>query len=252
MCRALVFLEDRRIIHRDIAARNIFIGRSLAIVKLGDFGLARDLYHSTDLIYLARTEQRIPFKWMAPESIRDLRCTTKSDTWSFGVLCFELTSFGAVPYNAMSTVEMIQYLVNGNRLPQPVPYCLDALYTLMLECWAFDPMRRPAFTTILEKLICLPDLYSHAILDTRIAYTSSVYTAPTGKNVATLTTGGEFGGTYDTADVTPEYIAVTETSEVVISVPHNLNCKPDVQIIRYAKHNEHADDINSSDEETLL
>ena len=66
-------------VHRDIAARNVLVGSSLDNVKLADFGLARDLYHSTDLVYLAVSEARVPFKWMAPEAIRDLESTTKSD-----------------------------------------------------------------------------------------------------------------------------------------------------------------------------
>ena len=73
--------------------------------------------------------------------------------WSFGVLCYEVASLGAVPYGALSTQEMVPYLLEGGRLPQPRPYCPDALYALMRECWALVPTERPRFTTIHSRLV---------------------------------------------------------------------------------------------------
>ena len=63
-------------IHRDLAARNILLS-DYQVVKICDFGLARDVYKDPD--YVRSGEARLPLKWMAPESIFDKVYTTKSD-----------------------------------------------------------------------------------------------------------------------------------------------------------------------------
>ena len=153
----MAYLEERQVVHRDVAARNIFVGSSLKRVKVGDFGLSRDLYHSADPVYLARTEQRIPFKWMAPEAIRDLKSTTKTDVWSFGVLCFEIFSLGQVPYGSVNTREMMEFILSGQQLNQPLPACPDQMYALMLKCWSMEPTARPAFADILAHVTLMAD-----------------------------------------------------------------------------------------------
>ena len=152
---ALAYLEDRKLIHRDIAARNVLVGASLADVKLADFGMARNLYHSTDPVYLSRTEQRIPFKWMAPEVIRDLTNSTKSDVWSFGVLCWEIFSLGQTPYAALTTRETLLFILAGKRLIRPAPLCPIELYSLMLECWDLQAVSRPTFVDIFARITAL-------------------------------------------------------------------------------------------------
>ena len=65
-----------QLIHRDLAARNVLVGDDY-IMKIADFGLARDIY--ADEFYLKNTTGLLPIKWMAPESIFDRVYTTSSD-----------------------------------------------------------------------------------------------------------------------------------------------------------------------------
>ncbi|XP_059851229.1 focal adhesion kinase 1 isoform X5 [Delphinus delphis] len=77
---ALAYLESKRFVHRDIAARNVLVS-SNDCVKLGDFGLSRYMEDST---YYKASKGKLPIKWMAPESINFRRFTSASDVWMFG------------------------------------------------------------------------------------------------------------------------------------------------------------------------
>ena len=70
------FLAMKKFIHRDLATRNILL-YSHRQLKISDFGLARDVYETN--IYQPTSARRLPYKWMALESIFDQVFTTKSD-----------------------------------------------------------------------------------------------------------------------------------------------------------------------------
>ena len=77
-------VPNPKIVHRDLAARNCMVNANL-VVKIGDFGLARDLDYAEDY-YRMRGRDRMPIRWMAPESIRDNMFTTSSDIWAYGMV----------------------------------------------------------------------------------------------------------------------------------------------------------------------
>ena len=69
--------------------------------------------------YKAVTEQLLPIKWMAPESLRSQRFTSQSDVWSYGIMLWEIFSMGASPYPTLSPQETIQFILAGKRLTSP-------------------------------------------------------------------------------------------------------------------------------------
>lgn len=147
MAEGMSYLEEQRIVHRDLAARNVLVGDDLAC-KVADFGLARLL---KDDVYSPRSSSKIPVKWTAPEAASYCVYSPKSDVWSFGVLLYEVFTYGRCPYEGMSNHETLQRIARGYRLPRPAA-CPAEVYALMLGCWRRCPEERPDFTTLREKL----------------------------------------------------------------------------------------------------
>ncbi|XP_070562525.1 fibroblast growth factor receptor 2-like [Ptychodera flava] len=139
---AMNHLENKKVVHRDIAARNVLISAN-SVAKLGDFGLSRNVYCREVYVRLPGREDRVPARWMALESLTDGIYTFKTDIWSFGILLWELSTLGGFPYSELGSSEhLIRSLRGGYRMPPPLKVS-DHMYTLMLSCWDRCPRRRP-------------------------------------------------------------------------------------------------------------
>ena len=62
---------------------------------------------------------KIALRWTAPECIRHRQFTTASDVWSYGIVMWEVMSYGEKPYWDMSNDDVTQVLEDGYRLPAP-------------------------------------------------------------------------------------------------------------------------------------
>lgn len=144
---ALSYLESKKFVHRDIAARNVLVSSQYCI-KLADFGLSRWV---EDQSYYHSSKGMLPIKWMAPESINFRRFTNASDVWMFGVCIWEILMLGVKPFQGIRNSDVISKLENGERLPLPIN-CPPRLYSLMSQCWAYEPSKRPDFKGIKETL----------------------------------------------------------------------------------------------------
>ncbi|XP_028635806.1 muscle, skeletal receptor tyrosine-protein kinase isoform X6 [Grammomys surdaster] len=140
----MAYLSERKFVHRDLATRNCLVGENM-VVKIADFGLSRNIY-SADY-YKADGNDAIPIRWMPPESIFYNRYTTESDVWAYGVVLWEIFSYGLQPYYGMAHEEVIYYVRDGNILACP-ENCPLELYNLMRLCWSKLPADRPSFCSI--------------------------------------------------------------------------------------------------------
>ncbi|KAF6125895.1 muscle associated receptor tyrosine kinase [Phyllostomus discolor] len=140
----MAYLSERKFVHRDLATRNCLVGENM-VVKIADFGLSRNIY-SADY-YKANENDAIPIRWMPPESIFYNRYTTESDVWAYGVVLWEIFSYGLQPYYGMAHEEVIYYVRDGNILTCP-ENCPLELYNLMRLCWSRLPADRPSFASI--------------------------------------------------------------------------------------------------------
>ena len=142
------YLAGHHFVHRDLAARNILVGDNLT-VKISDFGLSRDVYSSD--YYRVQSKSLLPVRWMPPESIMYGKFTTESDVWSFGVVLWEIFSYGLQPYYGFSNQEVIEMIRSRQILPSPED-CPARMYGLMVECWHEMPTRRPLFREVHARL----------------------------------------------------------------------------------------------------
>ncbi|KAK1805595.1 hypothetical protein P4O66_019874 [Electrophorus voltai] len=145
----MAYLELQNYIHRDLAARNVLVGDN-NVVKVADFGLAR-VFLKDENVYEPREGTKFPVKWTSPEAIHDNKFSIKSDVWSFGILLYEIMTFGQMPYPALTNYQVVQKLRTGYRMPRPAR-CPTVLYDIMLECWKDVPSDRPTFETLQWKL----------------------------------------------------------------------------------------------------
>ncbi|XP_012160825.1 ephrin type-B receptor 1-B isoform X2 [Ceratitis capitata] len=142
------YLSDMNYVHRDLAARNVLVNSQL-ICKIADFGLSREIENASDA-YTTRGG-KIPVRWTAPEAIAFRKFTSASDVWSYGVVLWEVMSYGERPYWNWSNQDVIKSIEKGYRLPAPMD-CPEALYQLMLDCWQKQRTHRPTFSSIVSTL----------------------------------------------------------------------------------------------------
>lgn len=154
ICDGMSYLEEKGIVHRDLAASNVLIADD-NIAKVSDFGLAKKIMDEI------QSAGRIRIKWTAPEAIKDKIFSNKSDMWSFGILLWEIFSFGRVPYPRIPVNDVLSYVSHGGQMEKPEG-CPDEIYKLMRHAWNLDPTLRPTFKETLVKLKDIQCLYANS------------------------------------------------------------------------------------------
>ncbi|KAK5909376.1 hypothetical protein CesoFtcFv8_003310 [Champsocephalus esox] len=143
VCEAMEYLENNNFVHRDLAARNVLVSDD-NIAKVSDFGLTKEASSIQDT-------GKLPVKWTSPEAIREKRFSTKSDVWSYGILLWEIYSFGRVPYPRIPLKEVVPRVEKGYKMDAP-DGCPPVVYDLMKQCWTLDSVVRPSFHMLRDKL----------------------------------------------------------------------------------------------------
>uniref|UniRef100_A0A8C3A2I2 Ephrin type-B receptor 3 n=1 Tax=Cyclopterus lumpus TaxID=8103 RepID=A0A8C3A2I2_CYCLU len=139
------YLSDMTTCTRDLAAHCVFLTLSLPFV----------CYFMLTYSFAYPQGGKIPIRWTAPEAIAYRKFTSASDVWSYGIVMWEVMSYGERPYWDMSNQDVINAVEQDYRLPPPMD-CPTALHQLMLDCWVKERNLRPKFTQIvatLDKLI---------------------------------------------------------------------------------------------------
>ncbi|CAM1293786.1 NTRK2 (predicted) [Pycnogonum litorale] len=142
------YLSSQHFVHRDLATRNCLVGEHLT-VKIGDFGMSRDVYSSD--YYRVGGHTMLPVRWMPPECILYRKFTVESDIWSYGVVLWEIFEFGKQPWFELSNHEVIQEVTSGRLLPKP-RQCPEDIYRVMTDCWQKVPSSRIQMKSINETI----------------------------------------------------------------------------------------------------
>lgn len=144
----MICLEELNYVHRDLCVRNVFVGDQL-VCKVAGFHSAQALEGG---FYQAPAGSQFPIKWTAPEAAWRSRFTIKSDVWSFGIVLYEIITYGQSPYPGMTNGQVLKKVLEGYRMPQHAT-CPDELYEIMISCWGQNPTGRPSFK-MLHKQLC--------------------------------------------------------------------------------------------------
>ncbi|XP_044266348.1 tyrosine-protein kinase transmembrane receptor Ror-like isoform X2 [Tribolium madens] len=142
------YLAAQRFVHRDLACRNCLVAEG-PTVKIADFGMSRDVY--TCDYYKIGGSRLLPVRWMSPESVLYGRFTLESDIWSYGVVLWEIYSFGKQPYYGHTNEEAVKLILDGIMLIAPED-CPSLICELMKNCWKTEPRDRIKFPNICDKL----------------------------------------------------------------------------------------------------
>ena len=144
----MIYLEDENIIHRDLAARNLLVCRSEKdkfIIKISDFGFGKIMENNTKYY---GTSGQIPVKWSSPEVLGSLKFTSKSDVWSFGVVLWEIYTFGNDPYSELPTAFKIIEMIQQGYTLNPPEIAPNDVKLIMKDCWKMELNDRPSFSQI--------------------------------------------------------------------------------------------------------
>ncbi|XP_060743977.1 serine/threonine-protein kinase Nek3 [Tachysurus vachellii] len=143
MCLGTKHIHDKRVLHRDLKSKNIFLTDHLTI-KLGDFGSACALNSAKGY---AQTYVGTPY-YVSPEIWDNQPYNNKSDIWSLGCVLYELCTLRH-PFEARSWKSLILKVCRGSYTPLPsrLPY---ELHYLIKHMFKTNPRDRPSIHTILS------------------------------------------------------------------------------------------------------
>ncbi|NXD29044.1 EPHAA protein, partial [Spelaeornis formosus] len=147
----MVYLAEMGYVHKNLAAHKVLVSSNLAC-KITGFRQPQEDQMKT--IFSTMCGKSLVL-WSAPEAIQYHHFSPASDVWSFGIVMWEVLSYGERPYWDMSHQDVIKAVEDGFRLPAPAN-CQPPLHQLMLNCWQKDRSQRPKFSQIhsaLSKLV---------------------------------------------------------------------------------------------------
>ncbi|XP_059958435.1 tyrosine-protein kinase transmembrane receptor ROR2 isoform X2 [Mesoplodon densirostris] len=184
------YLSSHHVVHKDLATRNVLVYDKLT-VKISDLGLFREVY-SADY-YKLTGSALLPIRWMSPEAIMYGKFSVDSDIWSYGVVLWEVFSYGLQPYCGHSNQDVVEMVRSRQVLPCPDD-CPAWVYALMIECWHEFPGRRPRFKDIHSRLRAWGNLSTYNSSGqtsgaSNVTQTSSLSTSPV-SNVSNTRYGG--------------------------------------------------------------
>ncbi|XP_053386431.1 tyrosine-protein kinase SRK3-like isoform X3 [Mercenaria mercenaria] len=144
---AMDYLSEKKIVHRNLRACNVLVGVDNKI-KVSGFELAKILDDDDTYASSSVTESLIPLKWTAPEAVFQKKYSVKADAWSYGVVLYEIITFGMAPYQGMADSDVVHRVIKGYRMPIPRKCPImypDHYCEVMLKCWDAISERRPSF-----------------------------------------------------------------------------------------------------------
>ncbi|NXY75862.1 NEK5 kinase, partial [Glareola pratincola] len=144
----LKHIHDKKILHRDVKAQNIFLSNNGKVAKLGDFGIARQLNSTMEF---AHTCVGTPY-YLSPEICENRPYNNKTDIWSLGCVLYELCALKhpVSTFEGNSLHQLVLKICRGHFHPVSPNYSYD-LRILISQLFKISPRDRPSINSILRK-----------------------------------------------------------------------------------------------------
>ncbi|KAJ7990113.1 hypothetical protein DPEC_G00296950 [Dallia pectoralis] len=151
---AMEHLRSKMVVHCDLALRNIMVSRFPWEVKVAEFGLARDLTRRRSRYSSQRKNlrERVPLRWYPPEYFRNNYYSFKGDVWAYGIVLWEMQTFGTLPYSNLGTSEAVVYYICAGYKNKDPDGCRPEILQIMKDCWVEPYASRPSFTDVVRIL----------------------------------------------------------------------------------------------------
>lgn len=153
----LHYLSSRRIVHRDVAARNVLVDSAMHC-KVSDFGMSTALVSESDdyAANYVKMQGELPVRWSSIEVLTEAKYSKASDVWSFGILTYEVMSRGGQPYGEFATLaEAAERIKSGYTMKCPDGCRREVYDRVMAPCWQANASLRPGFGQLCDTLVDL-------------------------------------------------------------------------------------------------
>ena len=182
IANGMAHLIQNKIVHRDLATRNVLIDSRL-VCRVSDFGLSRIISSSSaeeddDEMYYHAEVLDIAWRWAAPEAMKlPFKFNEKSDVWSYGCTLLEIFNDGIIPHLEL-TLDKLQYNYTNKIPSEKKPNnCPDNIWKKIIKpCFDFDTKNRPTFNELLDEINKLDDSLEN-VQQTRTLYTGNTESA---------------------------------------------------------------------------
>ena len=178
VAQAMMYLEKKKIIHRDLTASNVLLN-AYGFIKIADFGHAIKKEEGKNTLERSQSKtgaRHFQFRFLAPECLPDLKpretsnhsinssptdvyakFSSKSDVWSIGILLIQLMLKNpSKPYPHIDIDDHITQYVKIERHIHPRPdECTSDMYLLLEQCWSYEAKDRISFSELREKMLTL-------------------------------------------------------------------------------------------------
>ncbi|XP_067421787.1 tyrosine-protein kinase STYK1 [Emydura macquarii macquarii] len=179
---ALDFLQQKKLFHGDVAARNVLIKYDFT-AKVCGLGLA----YETQIYSTSCVMQIVPLKWQAPERLLKKPPSIKADIWSFGILLYEMITLGAPPFPEVPPSDILQHLQRWKVMKRPST-CQPTMYGIMKSCWQWNATDRPSPTQLIQRLqTAAKSSNDQVVLQVPELVVPELYAAVAGVDLASLT-----------------------------------------------------------------
>lgn len=143
--QGLAYINEKGLIHRDVAARNCLMGGGQ--VKIADFGLTRE---GPD--YKMDMKKKVPIRWLSPETLKKGLYSYKTDVFAFGIMAWEIIEDGKEPYPGMKVLEVAVEVPKGYRMKFNAEVNVEFGEFILSNCWPHEPEQRSTMKGVVKFL----------------------------------------------------------------------------------------------------